>query len=89
MQYAQFDNSLCFILDMMLRFVPPSESRSMGINYGVATQGANRSLGGMKGQKFIADGHDSENTTKKQGNRSELPVIPCFMAAIGFVKLNV
>ena len=30
----------------------------MSINYGVATQGKKRRLGSMKGQKFIADGHD-------------------------------
>lgn len=76
MQYAQFDNSLRFILDMILRFVPPSESRSMGINYGVATQGANRSLGGMKGQKFIADGHDSENTTKNRETNLNCQLFP-------------
>ena len=46
------------ILDMIQRFVLPSESRSVSINYGVATQGKKRRLGSMKGQKFIADGHD-------------------------------
>ena len=30
----------------------------MSINYGVVTQGKKRRLGSMKGQKFIADGHD-------------------------------
>ena len=52
------DDSLCFILDMIQRFVQPSESRRVSINYGVATQGKKRRLGSMKGQKFIADGHD-------------------------------
>ena len=46
------------ILDMIQRFVQPSESRRVSINYGVATQGKKRRLGSMKGQKFIADGHD-------------------------------
>ena len=52
------DDSLRFILDMIQRFVLPSESRSVSINYGIATQGKKRRLGSMKGQKFIADGHD-------------------------------
>lgn len=52
------DDSLRFILDMIQRFVQPSESRSVSINYGIATQGKKRRLGSMKGQKFIADGHD-------------------------------
>lgn len=50
------DDSLRFILEMIQRFVLPSESRS--INYNVATQKKRRKLGSMKGQKFIADGHD-------------------------------
>ena len=52
------DDSLSFILDMIQRFVLPSESRSVSINYDVAMQGRKRRLGSMKGQKFIADGHD-------------------------------
>lgn len=52
------DDSLRFILDMIQRFVRPSESRNMSINYDAATQGRKRRLGSMKGQKFIADGHD-------------------------------
>ena len=52
------DDSLRFILDMIQRFVLPSESRSTGINYGTATQGTKRRLGSMKGQKFILNGHD-------------------------------
>ena len=52
------DDSLRFILDMIQRFVQPSESRRVSINYGAATLGTKRRLGSMKGQKFIADGHD-------------------------------
>ena len=52
------DDSLRFILDMIQRFVQPSESRRVSINYGVAKQEKKRRLGSMKGQKFIADGHD-------------------------------
>jgi hypothetical protein len=52
------DDSLRFILDMIQRLVRPSESRSVSINYGVATRGKKRRLGSMKGQKFIADGYD-------------------------------
>ena len=52
------DDNLSFLLDMIQRFVLPSESRSVSINYGAATQGKKRRLGSMKGQKFIADGHD-------------------------------
>lgn len=33
------DDSLRFILDMIQRFVQPSESRRVSIDYGVATQG--------------------------------------------------
>ena len=56
--YGLSDDSLRFILEMIQRFVLPSESRSMSINYNVATQERRRKLGSMKGQKFIADGHD-------------------------------
>ena len=52
------DESQRFILDMIQRFVLLSESRSMRINHNVAIQGKKRRLGSMKGQKFIADGHD-------------------------------
>ena len=52
------EDNLQFLLDMIQRFVQPSESRRVSINYGVATQGKKRRLGSMKGQKFIADGHD-------------------------------
>lgn len=52
------DDSLSFILDMIQRFVLPSESGNMSTNYDVAAQRKKRRLGSMKGQKFIADGHD-------------------------------
>lgn len=52
------DDSLSFILDMIQRFVLPAESNSRSANYGAVTQEKNRRLGSMKGQKFIADGHD-------------------------------
>lgn len=51
------DDSLSFILDMIQRFVMPAESKSMNINYDTARE-KRRRLGAMKGQKFIADGHD-------------------------------
>ena len=38
------DDSLRFILDMIQRFVLQSESRSVSINYGAATQGKNAGL---------------------------------------------
>ena len=52
------DDSLSFILDMIQRFVLPAESKSMGLNDNVAGHEKKRRLGSMKGQKFIADGHD-------------------------------
>ncbi len=52
------DDSLRFILDMIQRFVMPAESKSMSKDYDVAKQEKKRRLGSMKGQKFIADGHD-------------------------------
>lgn len=51
------DDSLRFILDMIQRFVMPSESKNMSSN-NHAPQGKKRRIGSMKGQKFIADGHD-------------------------------
>ncbi len=50
------DDSLRFILDMIQRFVLPADSKSM--NYDAVVKGRKRRLGSMKGQKFIADGHD-------------------------------
>ena len=50
------DDSLSFILDMIQRFVAPAESKNM--NNDVDTRERKRRLGSMKGQKFIADGHD-------------------------------
>ncbi len=53
------DDSLRFILEMIQRFVLPAEAKDKSINYdAVAAQGTKRRLGSMKGQKFIADGHD-------------------------------
>ena len=52
------DDSLSFILDMIQRFVLPAESKNMGINYSAAAHEKKRRVGSMKGQKFIADGHD-------------------------------
>ncbi len=50
------DDSLRFILDMIQRFVLPADSKSM--NYDAVVKGRKRRLGSMKGQRFIADGHD-------------------------------
>ncbi|MCM1326303.1 MAG: hypothetical protein NC094_04330 [Bacteroidales bacterium] len=50
------DDSLNFILDMIQRFVMPAESKSIGC--GIDKQKKKRRLGSMKGQKFVADGHD-------------------------------
>lgn len=52
------DESLSFILNMIQRFVMPAESKSAGVNYDNAMREKQRRLGSMKGQKFIADGHD-------------------------------
>ena len=52
------DDSLIFILDMIQRFVMPAESKRVDINHDVNAKGKKRRLGSMKGQKFIADGHD-------------------------------
>ena len=52
------DDSLRFILDMIQRFVLPAESKSIGTSYEAAVPSKKRMLGSMKGQKFIADGHD-------------------------------
>ena len=52
------DDSLRFILDMIQRFVLPSESRSVAYKLWRCHTRQKRRLGSMKGQKFIADGHD-------------------------------
>lgn len=52
------DDSLKFILDMIQRFVLPAETKGMNVNYDIVAQKKKRRLGSMKGQKFIADGHD-------------------------------
>ncbi|MCM1040535.1 MAG: hypothetical protein NC434_14550 [Ruminococcus sp.] len=51
------DDSLRFILDMIQRFVRPTELKDKVVSNDTAT-GKKRRLGSMKGQKFIADGHD-------------------------------
>lgn len=50
------DDSLHFILDMIQRFVVPSEAKASQRD-ALAKPGVRR-LGSMKGQKFIADGHE-------------------------------
>ena len=45
------DDSLRFILDVIQRFILP-------VDHSTGMQGTKRRLGSMKGQKFIADGHD-------------------------------
>lgn len=52
------DDSLSFILEMIQRFVMPAESKNRSIDYETAVRGKKRRLGSMRGQKFIADGHD-------------------------------
>ena len=52
------DDSLCFILDMIQRYILPSELRNKSVDHSTVIQGTKRRLGSMKGQKFIADGHD-------------------------------
>jgi hypothetical protein len=54
------DDSLRFILDMIQRFVMPAESKSMSINYDDVIGEKKRRIGSMKGQKFIADGHNTD-----------------------------
>ena len=57
------DDSLSFILDMIQRFVAPAESKNM--NNDVDTRERKRRLGSMKGQKFIADGHDIDECNEE------------------------
>ena len=52
------DDSLSFILDMIQRFVMPAESRNSSGKQDISLRKEKRKLGSMKGQKFIADGHD-------------------------------
>ena len=52
------DDSLSFILDMIQRFVMPAESRNSIGKQDISLRKEKRKLGSMKGQKFIADGHD-------------------------------
>ncbi len=53
------DDSLRFILDMIQRFVMPAEAGTARQN--TSAQPDIRRLGSMKGQKFIADGHDIDD----------------------------
>ncbi len=52
------DDSLRFILDMIQRFVMPADTKA--VSSSVPVQSGSRKLGSMKGQKFIADGHEIE-----------------------------
>lgn len=52
------DDSLSFILDMIQRFVMPAESSNSSGKQDISLRKGKRKLGSMKGQKFIADGHD-------------------------------
>jgi len=51
------EEDLSFLLEMIQRFMIPAQSKTMDINDD-AGQKKIRRLGSMKGQKFIADGHD-------------------------------
>jgi len=53
------DDSLRFILDMIQRFVMPAEAGAA--RQSTSTQPDVRRLGSMKGQKFIANGHDIDD----------------------------
>ncbi len=53
------DDSLRFILDMIQRFVMPAETGAA--RQSTSAQPDARRLGSMKGQKFIADGHDIDD----------------------------
>ncbi len=53
------DDSLRFILDMIQRFVMPADSGTA--RQSTSAQPDIRRLGSMKGQKFIADGHDIDD----------------------------
>lgn len=52
------EDSLSFILDMIQRFVLPAEMKGMSTDSDVVVQIRKRKLGSMKGQLFIAEGHD-------------------------------
>jgi len=53
------DDSLRFILDMIQRYVMPAETGAIRQN--PPAQLGVRRLGSMKGQKFLADGHDIDD----------------------------
>lgn len=51
------EENLSFLLEIIQRFMIPAQSKTVDINDD-AGQKKVRRLGSMKGQKFIADGHD-------------------------------
>lgn len=51
------EENLRFLLEIIQRFMIPTQSKVVNINDD-AGQKKVRRLGSMKGQKFIADGHD-------------------------------
>ncbi len=51
------DEDLSFLLEMIQRFMMPAQSKTVDINDDDGQKKVRR-LGSMKGQKFIADGHD-------------------------------
>ena len=53
------DDSLHFILDMIQRFVVPSETRA--VQRDTLARPSVRRLGSMKGQKFVSDGHEIDD----------------------------
>ncbi len=50
------EDSLQFILDMIQRFVMPADTKA--VSSSAPVQSGIRKLGSMKGQKFVADGHE-------------------------------
>ncbi|MCM1284272.1 MAG: hypothetical protein NC180_02215 [Muribaculaceae bacterium] len=51
------EENLRFLLEMIQRFMMPAQSKAVDINHEAGSKKVRR-LGSMKGQKFIADGHD-------------------------------
>ena len=51
------EENLSFLLEMIQRFMLPTQSKTVAMNDD-AGQKRMRRLGSMKGQQFIADGHD-------------------------------
>jgi len=58
-------DSLCFILDVIQRFILLSELKNKSVDHSTVMQGTKRRLGSMKGQKFIADGHDIDECNEE------------------------